>query len=146
MIQKVWIFLRKACYKFIRPSWSSVFKCHNLRGVQLLTRLTLGLSHLREHKLKHGFEDKLNPIFSCGNDIQTSAHFLLHCSHYSNERSTFLDTIRNINRNIVDKNDLQITETLLYRDNSLDNKSNTLILNATIEFLFVTKRLQVKLF
>ena len=34
--------------------------------------------------------------------------------------------------NISDKNDLQITETLLYGDRSLDDKSKTLILNATI--------------
>ena len=136
---------RKSLLKFIRPSGSSAFNCHNPRGVKLLTRLRLGVSHLREHKFKHGFQDSLNPICSCGNDIKTSAHFLLHCPHYSNERSTFLNTIRNINRNIFDKNDLQITETLLYGDSSLDDKSNTLVLNATIDFLFVTKRFEVNL-
>ena len=136
---------KKSLFKFVRLSGCSVFKCYNLRGVKLLTRLRLGLSHLCEHKLKHSFQDILNPICSCGNDIETSAHFLLHCPHYSNERSTFLNTIRNINRNIFIKNDLQITETL-YGDSSLDNKSNTLILNTTIDFLFVTKRYEVNLF
>ena len=136
---------KKSLLKFIRPSGSSVFNCHNPRGVKLLTRLRLGLSHLREHKFKHGFQDSLNPICSCGNDIETSAHFLLHCPHYSNERSTFLNTIKNINRKIFDKNDLQITKTLLYGDSSLDDKSNTLILNATVDFLFVTKRFEVNL-
>ena len=131
--------------KFIRPSRSSVFNCHNLTGVKLLTRLRLGLSHLPGHKFKHGFQDTLNPICSCGNDIKISAHFLLHCLHYSNERSTFLNTIRNINRNIFDKNDLQITETLFYGDSFYD-KSNTLILNATIDFPFVAKRSEVNLF
>ena len=130
---------------FIRPSGNSVFNCHNPRGVKLLTRLRLGLSHLREHKFKHSFQDSLNPICSCGDDIETLAHFLLHCPHYSHERSTFLNTIRNINRNIFEKNDLQITETLLYGDSSLDEKSNTLILNATIDFLFVTKRFDLNL-
>ena len=136
---------KNSLLKFIRPSGNSVFNCHNPRGVKLLTRLRLGLSHLREHKFKHGFQDSLNPICSCGNDIETLAHFLLHCPHYSHERSTFLNTIRNINRHIFDKNDLQITETLLYGDSSLDDKSNTLILNATIDFLFVTKRFDVNL-
>ena len=56
-----------------------------------------------------------------------------------------MNTIRNINRHIFDKNNLQIIETLLYGDSSLDNKSNTLILNATIDFLFVTKRFDVNL-
>ena len=48
-----------------------------------------------------------------------------------------------VNRNIFYKNDLQIIETLLYDDSSLDDKSNTLILNATIDFIFVTKRFDV---
>ena len=90
-------------------------------------------------------KNSFNPICSCGNDYETSAHFLLHFPHYSNERSTFLNTIRNINRNIFHKNDLQITETLLYGDSSVDDKSNTLILNATIDLIFVTKRFDVKL-
>ena len=55
-----------------------------------------------------------------------------------------LNTIRKINRNIFDKNDLQSTETLLYGESSLDNKSDTLILNATIYF-FVKKRIKVSL-
>ena len=137
---------KKSLLTFIRPSGSSVFNCHNLRGVKLLTRLRLRLSHLPEHKLKHGFQETLNSICSCGNDIETSAHFLLYCLHYSNERSTFPNTIKNINRNIFDKNDLQITETLLYGDSCLDDKNNILILNATIDFLFVTKRFEVNLF
>ena len=59
------------------------------KEVKLLTRLTLGLSHLCDNKFKHSFQDYLNPICSCGKDTETSAHFLLHCSSYSNERSTF---------------------------------------------------------
>ena len=98
---------------FTRPSGNTFFNCHNPRGVKLLTRLGLGLSHLREHKFKHGFQDSLNPICSCGKDIETSAHLLLHCPHYFNERSTFFKTIRNINRILFDKNNLQVTETLL---------------------------------
>ena len=117
---------KKSLLKFMRPFGSSVFSCHNLRGVKSPTRLRLGSSHLREHKFKNGSQDSLNPICSCGNDIKTSAPFLLHCPHYSNDGSTFLNTIRNINRNIFDKNDLQITEIHLYCDSSLDNK-NTLI-------------------
>ena len=100
--------------KFICPSGSSVFNCHNPRGVKLLTRLRLALNHLLEDKFKHGFKDSLNPICSCNNDIETSAHFLLHYPHYSNERSIFLNTIRNINWHIFDKNYLQTTETLLF--------------------------------
>ena len=39
------------------------FNCHNCKGTKYLTRLRLGLSHLREHKLKHSFQDTLNSLF-----------------------------------------------------------------------------------
>ena len=135
---------KKKLLEFIRPSGNSVFKCHNPKGIKLLTRLRLGLSHLREHKFKHGFLDSLNPICSCGQNIETSTHFLLHCSNYSNERLTFLNIIRNIDSNILNKNDLKVTETLLYGDSSYDDTKNTLM-NATMEFLFTSKRFDVPL-
>ena len=105
---------KKKLLKFIRPSGNRDFRCYNPKGVKLLTGQRLGLSHLREHKFKHVFLDSLKPICSCGQDIETSTHFLLHCCNYSNERLTFLDMLRNIDRNILDKNDLKVTETLLY--------------------------------
>ena len=119
--------------KLIRPSGNSVFRCHNPKGVKLLTRLRLGLSH-REHKFKHGCLDSLNQVCSCGQDIETSTHFRLHCSNYSNERLTFLNIMRNTDRKILDKNELEVTETLIHGDSS-DDTSNTLIMNATMEFL-----------
>ena len=72
----------KTILNFMRSSGSTVFNCHNLKGVKLLTRFRLDLSHLREHKFKHSFQDSLNPICSCANDIETSAHFLLHCPNF----------------------------------------------------------------
>ena len=126
--------------KVIRPSGNSVFRCHNSKGIKLLTRLRLGLSRLLEHKFKHGFLDSLNPVCSCGQNIEKSTHFLLHCYNYSNERLTFLSIIRNIDRNILKKNDLKVTETLLYGGSSLNDTNNAFIMNATMEFLFTSKR------
>ena len=130
---------KKKLLKFIRPSGNSVFRCHNPKW------LRLGLSHLWEHKFKHGFLDSLNPICSCGQDFETSTHFLLHCSNYSNKRSSFLNIISNIDRNILDKNHLKVTGTLLHGDSSSDNTKKTLIMNATMEFLIATKRSDVPL-
>ena len=139
--------LRKSEYlqEFIRPSGNSVFRCYNPKRIKLLTRLRLDLSHLREHKFKHGFLDSLNPVCSCGQDIETSTHFLLYYSNYSNERLTLLNIIRNIDRNILDKNDLKVTETLLYDDSSSDHTNNTLIINATMEFLIASRRFDMPL-
>ena len=37
---------------FIRPSPSCFFYIHNPKGIKLIARLRLGLSHLRKHKFK----------------------------------------------------------------------------------------------
>ena len=79
--------------KFIRPSPNSFYSCHNPKGLKLMTRLRLGLSHFREHKLKHSFQDTTIPLCSCGLDIESIEHFLLHCSQFVNERRTLLSTI-----------------------------------------------------
>ena len=84
-------------------------------------------------------------ICSCGQNIERSTRFLLHCSNYSNERLIFLNIIRKIDRNILNRNDLKVTETLLYGDSSLDDTNNTLIMNATMEFLFASKRFDMAL-
>ena len=68
--------------KFIRHSENNVFVCSNLKGIQLLTRVRLGLSHLREHKFKHNFQDTINPTWNYGEGIETSCHYLLHCLLY----------------------------------------------------------------
>ena len=68
----------KRILSLIRASPNSTFKCDNPRGIKLLPRLRLGLSHLREHKFKHSFQDSLNPFCSCGKgEVETSSHYLL---------------------------------------------------------------------
>ena len=72
---------------FIRRSWSTVFNCHNLKGVNLLIRLRLGWSHLREHS---SFQDSLNPRCSCGKEIEPSAHVFFRCPNIQNKDELFL--------------------------------------------------------
>ena len=78
---------------FIRPSPNSVFDIHNPKGIKLITRLRLGLSHLREHKFKHSFQDTINPLCNCGQDIESATHFFLQCFFFINERRTLFSTI-----------------------------------------------------
>ena len=138
-------YLQEKAFDIYTSFWKQRFQISYPKGVKLLTRLRLDLSHSREHKFKHGFLDSLDPVCSCGQDIETSTHFLLHCSNYSNERLTFLNIIRNINRNILDKNDLKVREKLLYGDSSPDDTNNTLMMNATTEFLIASKRFDMPL-
>ena len=80
--------------KFICPFKNSVFLVFcDLKVTQLPTRLILGLSQLQEYKFKHNFQDCLNPINSCGEYNETSSHYLLHCSLYTNERIALLNVI-----------------------------------------------------
>ena len=83
--------------KFIQPSSNSVYNCHNPRGNCLITRLKLGLSHLRKRKFKYSFQNTLNPLCSCGNNVEFTEHFFLHCPQFINERPTFLSTLGNFN-------------------------------------------------
>ena len=64
--------------KFIRPSPNSVYNCHNPKGLKFITRLRLGLNHLREHKFKHSFQDTINPLYSCGLDIEPTGVMLCY--------------------------------------------------------------------
>ena len=101
--------------KCIRPSENSIFLCNNPKGIQLVTRLRLDLSHLREHKFKHNFTDTFNPICNCGEDIETSCHYLLHCSLYANERLALLVVIQGVDNSILELGDSHIVELLLWK-------------------------------
>ena len=134
----------KSILKFIRPPANSLFDCHNRKGIKFITRLRLGLSHLREQKFKHGFQDSLNPFCRCGLDIESTAHFLLHSPTYITERRTLLSAIENADNNLLDLCEPILIKTLL--QNSFDTNANTNVLNATIEYVLSTKRLEEPLF
>ena len=126
--------------KFIRPTANSIFRFHNPIGVKLLSRPRLGLSHLREYKLKHSFQDTLNPLCSCGKEVETTFHFLLSCPNYSDERLTLLSKIRNISPNILENTNSQITQFFLYGDKNFTASTSFLILSSAIEYILATKR------
>ena len=69
---------RKKYSSFQKTSSQFYLNYHNPKGVKLITRLRLGMSHLREHKFKHNFQDSINPLCNCGHDIESTTHFVLH--------------------------------------------------------------------
>ena len=70
---------------------NSFFNCLNPKGIKVITSLRFGFRHLRDHKFKHSFQDCFNPIYSCGIEVEATAHYLLHCPNYLNERKILLD-------------------------------------------------------
>ena len=131
---------KSSILKFIRPSSNSFFDCHHSIGIKYKTRIRLGLNHLREHKFKHSFQDTLNPICNCGNDVASSIHFFLHCPLYSNERRTLLNSLVNIGHTLLDNTDFSLTQILLFGKITFNAIVNTKIINLTIDFVLSTKR------
>ena len=102
--------LKSNILKFIRPSSNSFFDCHNPIGIKYITRIRLGLSHLRQNKFKHSFQDTRNPICNCDNDIEFANHFFLHCPLYSNVRGIPLSSLVNIDHTPLDNTDLSLNK------------------------------------
>ena len=82
---------RKALLNVVRPSENKISNIHDQVGIKLLTRLRLGLSHLREHKFRHNFEDTLNPLCSCSIEAETTLHFFLRCQFFNDIRETLMN-------------------------------------------------------
>ena len=129
---------------FIRPSPNSFFDCHNPKGIKLITRLRLGLSHLREHKFKHTFQDTINPLCNCSQDIESSTHFFLHCPFFINERRTLLSTVRTLDSKLLDCTDYDLTQTLLFGNTSQISSNNFKIINASIDSSILSISYQVR--
>ena len=116
------------------------------KGIKLITRLTLGLSHLREHKFKHSFQDTLNALCNFGQDIESTTHFFLHFPLFFNERHTLLSTIRSLDSKLLDFTDYDLTQTLLFGVTSQTSSNNFKIINASIDYILSSKRFDEPLF
>ena len=126
--------------KFIRPPPNSVYNCHDPKGFEFLIRFNLGLSYLREHKLKHNFQGTINPLCSYGFDVESIEQFILHCPQLVNEIINLLSTIDNINYKLLEKTDFVLRETLLFGKTTFNITDNTKVFNATINFILLTNR------
>ena len=103
------------------------FDCHNSKGIKLITRLRVGLNHSRVHKFKHSFQDTINHLRNCGQDMESTTQFFLHCLFFINKRRTLLSLIRSLDSKLLDSTDYDLTQTLLF-----DNTSQTLSINFQI--------------
>ena len=71
--------------EFIRPHPNSIFNVPNILDIHYLTRLHVGLRHLRDHKLRRNFRDSLSPRCACVEAIEATKHDFLkryHFGHY----------------------------------------------------------------
>ena len=54
------------------------------------------------HKFKHNFQDCVNPICSCGLDIESTSHILLHRPTFNDERYTLLSPLNKIDCKLLE--------------------------------------------
>ena len=121
--------------KSIRPKANSFIKCLNPKRVKLIIRSQLVLSRLRDHKLKHGLQDCLNPICSFAVEFGTAVHYLLHCSNNLYQRKSILGNINPVLLNNLEQCESFIENVLLFVDTFLDGALNTIILSTTIKYI-----------
>ena len=57
---------------FIRLKENSIFKIHDINGIELLNRLRLHFSHFNEHKFRQNFRATIDPTCSCGLEPETT--------------------------------------------------------------------------
>ena len=116
--------LKEKILNFIWPSASSFFDCRNPKGIKFITRIRLGLSHIRENKFKHSFQDTINPLCNCGQDIESSTKFFLHFPFFINERRILLTTVRSLDSKLLDCTDYDLTQTLIFGNTSQISSKN----------------------
>ena len=99
---------------FIRPNANNVFNINKPSGLKFLTRLRIGFSHFKEQKFKHNFQYSADPFCSCGKDIESTAHFFLHCTNLATQMQTLLNKLKSINASILAENENSVVRTFLF--------------------------------
>ena len=116
----------------MRPNSSNVFNKNNPLGLKLLTRLRICFSHLKKHKLKQNFQDSVYLLCSCGNDIESTVHFFLHCANVTTQRQTLLNKLKSINASVMTENENPVVSRLLFEGPDFSYSTNKEIINVTI--------------
>ena len=135
-----------AILNFIRPKASSVFYIHDTNGIKLLSRLRLNFNHLNEHKFRHNFNDRVDPMCTCGLEPETTLHYLLRCSLFFTRRIELLDNVFILNPSIKNYSNEKLLNVLLYGSEDFNWDLNKEILIATIKFLKRSERFNAPFF
>ena len=115
-------------------------------GLKLLTRLRTGFSHLKEQKCTDNFQDSVDHLCSCGNDIESTVRFFLHCPNFTTQRQTLLNKLKSINASIMAENENSVVRMLFFGRPDFHFSTNKEIINATISFFLTAEPFDCPLF
>ena len=130
----------------MRPTPNSVYGACDPHGLILLTRLRVGLSHLREHKFRHGFNDTVNPLCPCNMEVESVIHFFLHCHNYDLQRLDLMNELFNLAPVLQTFDEKSLSNILLYGSNNFNTKLNSEIINLSLNFIISIKRFEEPFF
>ena len=117
----------------------SVFNVADIYKAKLPTRLRVGLSHLKEHKFRHNFQDTFYPLRSCSLEMESTSHFFLHCQNFVTLGTNLMNELHNLDSNILNIDEISLTKLLLYGDVKYKNKVNKKKLSASINLALSRK-------
>ena len=137
---------KKKLLEKIKPRQAkSIFKIHDPDNLKYIYQLRVGLSQLRSHKKTHNFRDTPSDICQCGTGVESTEHFLLLCPNFARQREILFSTINLLlnskNQDLNSLDNAAKIKLLLYGTEQLDFSKNKQVLNATINFIKLTERL-----
>ena len=106
----------------IRPVRNTIYGVSDLKGIRNITKLPVQFSDLNAHKFHHNFEC-LRSICDCGAANEDNEHYLLHSPHFNQLRKDLFGNL------------------LLYGSPNMNMIDNRIIIEATIEYIEKTNRL-----
>ena len=84
--------------------------------------------------------DSVDPLCSCGNEVESTVHFFLHYLNFTTQRHTLLNKPKSINASIMTENENSVVRTLLFGRPDFSYSTNKEIINVTISFILTTER------
>ena len=87
---------------------------------------------VNKHRLRHNFQDCLNPLCSCSLESENRLHYLLHCYHFSQHRIDLMNSVESVSNIFESSCDNNI---LLYDGSRSDRNKNKVILEATLTYI-----------
>ena len=138
------LIFKKCILNKIRPKKASYFGIRDHNHIRYLTMLRLGLSPLKAHKYRHGFQDIANGLCEVCNTKEDTKHFLLLCRSYTSLRTTLLQKISNIlHLDVSTLSRRSLVNILLFGRKDIPDSDNNRILNSVIDFIIKSKRLDI---
>ena len=70
-------------------------------------------------------------------EVESTAHFFLHCHHYHSIKAKLLNSLEVIDTNLLNLSEEQLIKVLLYYFSQLDRNQNTNVLNSSINYIVI---------